>query len=329
MTDWTRATGTAGTMMVRDTGTYVEFWLKGPAGTWNYDLPWGYTVNGVTDNTNEFRFEASGAYQMLGRWAVSTDQTVTFYLGNTGLSELGGPTTFNVTINRGPTATAPAAPGQPKFTNITNNSVIISFTDGANNGASIDTRRIGWGTSPSQVQNYTTSDGSTQFVGLTPGVSYYVWAQTHNAYGWSPFSARNGVTMHNVPPAPTAVALSEVKQTSAVAKFWSNGDGLSPILEWQLGYGTNPTTPQLFMSSSGTSTVTGLAPGAKYYFWARGRNKYGWGPWSAVTNTNLRAGARVFVNGVAKVAVPYVRINGVWRPAVPFVKSYGDWRETT
>jgi hypothetical protein len=84
-----------------------------------------------------------------------------------------------------------------------------------------------------------------------------------------------------VPPAPSAVYFANVLDTSLTAMFNGQGDGGSGILEWQLAYGTNPYTAQYYISSGGTSVVSGLSGGTRYYFWARGRNAVGWGPWSA------------------------------------------------
>lgn len=66
-------------------------------------------------------------------------------------------------------------------------------------------------------------------------------------------------------------------------------NGGSPILQWQLGYGTNPGEPTSFMnlSSTGAGTVTGLTPGATYYFWNRQRNAIGWSDYSARTSVEM------------------------------------------
>jgi hypothetical protein len=115
------------------------------------------------------------------------------------------------------------------------------------------------------------------------------------------------------------------------AVFTGNGDGGSVVLEWQIGYGTDPTTPQL--SASGYNMdIAGLSPGSKYYFWSRGRNKYGWGAYSVRSEATLIAGAWVDViegsTVVKKRAVPYVKYNGVWVVAEMRVKIAGLWKGT-
>lgn len=329
MVDYTKATGSSGTMMIRDTGTIVEFWIKAGSSTYAYDMPWAYVVNGVSSNWLEFRFESGGLYQKVGGWNVTYDQTVTFKLGSTGTSGLGGPTTFSVAIQR---ATEPDKPGPFTITGKTGTSITGDAYDNGNGGSAILQRRIGYGTSPSNVQAYldTNSAGTATVTGLANGTTYYFWYQVRNAVGWSPFSNRTSATTWTVPPAPTAPVLSEITQLSLKAVFHSNGTGGTPaVLEWQLGYGTSPTTVQTYLTSTGTSVVTNLAPGTQYYFWARGRNEVGWGPWSARATATMIAGAHVKVGDTWKKAVPYVNVNGVWKVARPYSRAAGVWKITT
>lgn len=83
-----------------------------------------------------------------------------------------------------------------------------------------------------------------------------------------------------VPPAPTTPTLSEITATSMKTVFNSQGTGVGTFIRWELGYGTDPNTPTTVVTSSGTLTVTGLTTNTTYYFWARGVNSTGTGPWS-------------------------------------------------
>jgi Fibronectin type III domain len=325
MTDYTKATGSTGTMKIRDTGTVVEFWLIAGSQTYNYNLPWGYTVNGTTDTSNSFRFESGGSWQKLGAWTVSYEQTVTFYLYDTGTSGLGGPTTFSQLI---PRSTIPAAPSTPTISSIGSTTATATFTDGSNGGAAIDTRQLSYGKTSSANTTTVASDGSTALSGLTKGTTYYIKARTHNAKGWSAYSGTRSFKTLIEPPAPSTVAISAITQNKVHAKFSGNGDGGSAILEWRVGYGTSSSAPTAYKTGYDID-ITGLLPGTKYYFWSQGRNAVGWGSLSASSTATTIAGARVNKTGVWKSAIPYVRVAGIWKVARPWGKSGGVWRESS
>lgn len=325
MADYTKATGYNGTMLIRDTGVYVEFWLKAGSATSNGALPWRYTINGVTSGTLSFDFNSGGTYQRLGIWTITYDQTVTFYIGDSGTSGLGGPTSFSVPIVRD---SVPGAPAKPVATILSSTSARVTVADGDNGGLPITARRMSSGLTTAATGSISNHNGTLNFPTLLPGTTYYVKSQNFNAKGWGVWSAVTSFTTWKIPPAPSTPVLSNIGQSTITAKFTGNGSGGPPLLEWQLGYGTDPTAPQTLITSNGVSNLINLQPGAKYYFWARGRNSVGWGKWSGRSQATLRAGARVPVGGVPKNAVPYVKYNGVWRPAVPRVKIAGMWKET-
>lgn len=330
MVDYTKDTGSSGEMMIRDTGSVVEFWINSHnSSTFIHELPWGYTVNGSTNNNREYDYSAGAGWEKLDSWTVTTDQTVTFRLFDTGTSGFGGPTTLSATINR---AAPPNAPSTPNISNVTSTSVFVTFTDGANNGAAIDFRQIGRNTinnnSGSSGIVKVSSDGSTTITGLTPGKLYYFWAQTHNSKGYSPWSGGRSVTTLRVPDAPDPAIISSPTQTSVVASFTDNGNGGSTILERQiLRNTTNTTTGATAVSYTGVTTITGLQPATTYYFWTRVRNSAGWSPYSPVVVQKTIAGAYYKVGDVWKEAVPYVKDGGVWKLARPWVLVAGVWKE--
>lgn len=327
MADYTKATGSSGTMMIRDTGTTVEFWLKAGSATWDADMPWRWYVNGAWVSYRDINYQGTGAYQKLGAVTVTTDQTVGFGIGATGTAGLGGPTDFTISVDR---TSAPPAPGAWVIEEIEDTWVQGDTDTLPNGGLAIDQIQVRYddntsASSPSYFDPGTDAWGVIS--GLLRGKTYYFWLRTHNAKGWSPWSSRTQATTHNYPPAPGAPTISEIKQSSVKAVFSGKGDGGSPILEWQIGYGTGSSTPTLF-KSGWNMTISGLVPGAVHYFWARGRNKYGWGAWSTRSTATLLAGAWVDVNGVKKRAVPYVNVGGVWKVATPYAKIAGMWKET-
>jgi hypothetical protein len=331
MTDYTKSTGTSGTMMVRDTGTRIEFWLRASALTYNYQLPWSGTINNTLLGAREFRFEQGGQWQMLGAWTVSTSQTVVFHLSNTGVSGLGGPTEIRVAIKR---ATVPSAPARPVASSISASAVRLTWTKPADNGAVIDGLRLGYrrATSggPTSVMS---SDLDDVWAGFTPGETVYFCCGARNSEGWGPWSAFTTVKFLDEPAAGGLVTYSEVSQLSVVVHFADPANnGGTAILERQVGWtttnGGNPTTTATY-SATGVNKIANLRPGTVYYFRSRTRNAVGWSAWSGQTSVKTIAGAFVKVGGVWKDAIPYVKYQGVWRPARPWVRLFGFWEESS
>lgn len=115
------------------------------------------------------------------------------------------------------------------------------------------------------------------------GVDLWFQMNPSSAGGGGTRSAGGHVTFpvtQRMPPAPTKVAVSEITHNSMKTQFANQGDGIPSIDYWQLGYGTDPNTPESFLTSPGVTTVTGLTPGSTYYFWARGHSPLGFGAWS-------------------------------------------------
>jgi len=326
MTDWTQPTGSTGTMMIRDTGTNVEFWLKAGSATFAYDMPWGYTINGGTNHSQKFRFESGGAWQKVASFNITYDQNVTFWLGDTGTSGLGGPTSFTHFIDR---ASAPSPPSTPAISNITYNSCYATFSDGASNGATITQKQLGYGTSPSAPQfSFNCGNGAT-IGNLASGTTWYVWAREYNAKGWSAWSGRAQFTTHRVPDAPSAPSASNITQVSCNLTFSQNYNGGSAVNNSQFGWSFSPDGDPTTTFPGVGGNCYGLIPGKTYYFRVRVANYVGWSPWSAATAVKTIPGALVKVGTVWKAAVPYVNVQGVWKVARPWGKAAGVWKEST
>lgn len=96
------------------------------------------------------------------------------------------------------------------------------------------------------------------------------------------------VSRATVPPPGSNIGLDEITTTSIRYRFINNGDGGSPILEWQAQCAENATFTigviNSLNSTSGTRVFTGLAPAKTHYFRARGRNAVGWGGWTSVVS---------------------------------------------
>ncbi|WDS52125.1 minor tail protein [Microbacterium phage UtzChips] len=129
-----------------------------------------------------------------------------------------------------------------------------------------------------------------------------------------------------VPPAPKPLELTDIKATSMLFRFQSTGDGGSKTDSWQLQYSesssfSSPTT----LSSSGTSTVTGLKSGTLYYFRARGHNTVGWGPWSSALSARTLA-AFYYSDGTTWHSTEvYVSDGTRWHSVEVLISEDGDW----
>src|SRR6188508_2420493 len=125
MVDYTKPTGNSGTMLIRDDGFIVEFWLNSNnSTTFNHQLPWSMIINGVSSGNLYYDYPAGAGWRRLAQQVPSGSQYVTFKLGSTGTSGFGGPTTFTQWINR---ASVPPAPTTPTLSEITPTSMKAIF----------------------------------------------------------------------------------------------------------------------------------------------------------------------------------------------------------
>ncbi len=329
MTDYTKATGASGVMMIRDVGGKIQFWLKAGTDTASIDVQYGYTINGGTDNTQHFHFVSSNAWQMVRQWTVTESQLVIFRLFDTGTVGLGGPTTLSVSIDRD---TVPDAPSIPTVSLTTSTTAQVKFTDPAfNGGSAIDGRQLAYRETTDTDADFlvVSASLSTGLTGLTPGVSYYVQARVHNSFGYSEYGPRTTFMTLTDPEIPGLVKFSNITQTSVTTEFTDGDTGGTGIVERQVGYSLVQSLPTTILTYSGPTTVTGLHPSTWYYFRSRTRNSVGWSDWSPATSVKTLAGVRINVGGVWRSAVPYVKVAGVWKLARPWGRQAGNWEEAS
>lgn len=94
-----------------------------------------------------------------------------------------------------------------------------------------------------------------------------------------------------LPDKPGPFVISSYTNVRVNGKATSNRESSDlPILQWQLAWGTHPTTAQWTgdLNSDGSGYVTGLVPGGTYYFWNRIRNADGWSALSSVTQVTMK-----------------------------------------
>lgn len=180
----------------------------------------------------------------------------------------------------------------------------------------------------SNLANYRGGSGyrhlGTIYVGSSQTITFHMNASGTSGLGGAVDFAV-WVARAVVPPAPTSPNMDQVTHTSVRVRFNSNGDGGSGVLEWQIGYGYADVVTNT-VASSGTTTLTGLRPGAQILIRARGRNAVGWGPWTSNVYTLTLPGVFIKAAGVYRDAVPYVKVDGVWKPAEAFGKKSGNWQ---
>lgn len=95
-----------------------------------------------------------------------------------------------------------------------------------------------------------------------------------------------------VPPAPSPLRLDQITSSSMRYAFQSNGTGGPPIIRWEFQYSTSSNFSSGnsgLITSTGTSTVTGLDKATRYYFRSRGVNSKGAGAWSSIISATTLA----------------------------------------
>jgi hypothetical protein len=131
-----------------------------------------------------------------------------------------------------------------------------------------------------QIIGYGTTNSQNVTVGL-------------GATGTSGFGGPTSLTVFisraTVPQAPNPVQFANLSDTSVTASFTPNGNGGAAVDANSINYGTDPNNPVQNINNNNPATITGLAPGVTYYFWANQHNSVGWGPFSPRTQiTTLR-----------------------------------------
>jgi hypothetical protein len=317
VTDYTRGVGN-GTMMIRDTGGWVEFWFQTGSSTYSNDQTWGYDIgNGFVGG--KYRLARGGAWQMFGNAYVDTRRNVTFHIDDFGLGW--ATTDFTVFIER---ARVPDPPTTPSIGERTDTQIHAWFDANYDGGTPIR-----------QMQLFVNGPGAgywlqgrdVWFGNLYPGTDYEIFGQVRNDIGWSAYGGSTRTRTLRIPDAPNPVMFDNPQQMSVVIDYNYSGrwDGGAPVQEWQVGYGLDPNNPQAYVGGV-RQQISNLQPGRQYFFWARGRNQIGWSPWSQRSQVTLNAGALVRDGGTYKRAVPWVKVNGIWRVAKPWTKDAGNWR---
>lgn len=145
-------------------------------------------------------------------------------------------------------------------------------------------------------------------------------------------------TIGSHPGSPGAPVASDILPTSMTLDWTPpTDDGGYPIRNYVLTQylGDNTTddlSPVTYTVFGTTINLTGLRAGQDYTFTVQAYNGPGAGTGysdpSSETTVGTLAGAWMRVDGVWKVAIPFVRYSGTWHMAVPWIRVAGAWKET-
>lgn len=328
MTDYLQYIGGSTTLMIRDNGGWVDFYIQTGSSTWNNDQQYSFYANNGGSGVRKFRLLRGGNWQYVDHAYVTYDQDVSFTIYGSGI---GFPTyTFTHHIYR---STVPQAPTILSVVANSSSTITVSWRLNYDGGSGVVEYQLGWGSSSNGPIYFTGISGDDDtLTGLSPGEHIYCWVRVRNAIGWSGWSNRGEVTTWQVPPVSDPPTFYNVTQTSVGVSFPFTYRGEGPYNEEsEFKYGQDPTGAVIddtITFSEYVEYVYNLEPGGTYYFWGRARNPVGWGPWSGPHTLMLIAGSRVLVSGEWKRAVPYMKIGGVWKVAEPWIKDAGVWKKT-
>ena len=188
-----------------------------------------------------------------------------------------------------PAAQAPSAPAAPSIAS-DNQSLTVSWSAPASNGASITGFTVQWKSGTQQFSNSRQASASASATShtissLTNDTTYTVRVRAVNSVGsgsWSPESS--GAPAAQPPSAPSALILTAGNRSLSAS--WttpsSNGSLITGYaVQWKSGEQQFSSARQASVSSSATShTITGLTNGRAYTVRVRALYSAGSGDWS-------------------------------------------------
>lgn len=153
--DYSVGTGSAGRLIIHDSGTTVEFLIRCDDPATNVGtLRWSGVVNGVSVSGAVGWPSGGGTRRVGGPWTVSRTQSVSFTMQATGTMGLGGPATVKATISR----PVPNAPTGVAITRVSDSQQTLNW--------------LRQSTYTSVVIQRSTNDGAWQQVGVASGNAF-------------------------------------------------------------------------------------------------------------------------------------------------------------
>lgn len=110
-------TGDTGRLKIEDrtdeASKNVELWVQSLSPVSIPDLPWTYSINSSRSSWKSFNFVDTTMWQRLAEVYAGTNETFTLHLGDTGTSQLNGPTDHQINLaGYIPSTSGPTGSGQ-------------------------------------------------------------------------------------------------------------------------------------------------------------------------------------------------------------------------
>lgn len=224
-------------------------------------------------------------------------KTTTYYLRARGRNALGWGAWSNV-VSAVTASTIPDTPPAPTVNSVLNQSVTYTCTNPPYLGASPYTRTVQLlaANGTTLISEQVEPVFPATFTGLTRGTTYRLRQKIRNVVGDSTWSSlTTAVTAYDAPSALAGYNVFDVASTSAwttPGTLADNGGTNPSDIRVQINTTANPTgAATITMGYFGNVPMTGLTPGATYYYRLAAYNGSpgtGWGPYGAWVSFTLK-----------------------------------------
>jgi hypothetical protein len=282
MADYEVASGNRGRLVIRDTGSIVEFYVQaGDTTTW-----FGSATYGGSAGSGNFSYERGNPFKLIASFSLASTADVSFSIGATGTWALGGPTSIGAHLERGASATYPGPFSAPAVLDISSSSCypwwpaqpnggdgIIEYQtqltrDPSFAGGTIDFQRIG--------------DPIT-FTGMIRATTYYARINARNSFGWGAWGPTTQFNTLATAPDQMAAPTPYAATASSANFTWSApNNGGSGITQWELQVARDAGFASMLYDAYTAPGVQvgGLSRATTYFARVRAANAIGWSTWS-------------------------------------------------
>lgn len=126
------------------------------------------------------------------------------------------------------------------------------------------------------------------FISDSQTVTFKLVSDTSISGIGGPTTFSHAIQRDTVPAKPSTPKLAAINSTTVGVTFTDGSNGGDAIDARQIGYDDNSGgTSKTLISSDGSTNVSGLKPGTKYWFWARTHNSEGYSAWSSSASITM------------------------------------------